>query len=415
MSQIQIRNAEILCVGTEILIGDIVNTNAAFISSKLYEMGINQYYQASIGDNPERLKNAVKSALSRCDLLIMTGGLGPTYDDLTKETVAECMNRKLYLDNKSLDSIKSYFDFRKKKMTENNVKQAMIPEGSTVFYNDAGTAPGLAVEDFENGKIVIMMPGVPFEMKRMFTNSVIPYLSKYLNKKFFSKNINITGMGESEVESNLKELMLSSTNPTVAPYCGDGEVRLRVTASSDNEEDCIKMCDDMINTIRNTVVGPYIYGIDTSLEEAVVKRFKEKGKTLSVTESCTGGLISKRITDISGSSDILGYGAVTYSNDAKMNILGVKKETLDNYTAVSEQTASEMAEGIRKLSCSDISVSTTGYAGPTGENIGLVYIGISSKNGTRVLKLMLKGSRDRIRILAATYALSEVLKELDNI
>lgn len=413
----KIRNAEILCVGTEILIGDIVNTNAAYISKKLAELGINQYYQAAVGDNPERLSDAISSALERADLVIMSGGLGPTYDDLTKETAAKCMGRSLYLDERSLIRIKEMFAFRCKTMTKNNEKQAMIPEGSVIFDNNAGTAPGCAIEDFEREKIIIMLPGPPFEMKRMFEESVIPYLLKFTDKRLYSINVNIFGMGESEVESKLKDLMDSSVNPTVAPYCGDGEVRLRVTASGKTEEECKALCLEMIEKIRETEVGACIYGFDTTLAEQVVASFNKAGKTLATAESCTGGLIAKRITDISGSSAMFGYGAVTYANEAKMKLLSVKPETLEKHGAVSPETAAEMAEGVRFLSGADVGIATTGIAGPGGgtesKPVGLVYLGVSSKRGTRTLRLMLTQGRDRVRLLASTNALSEALKELN--
>lgn len=412
----RINNAEILCVGTEILIGDIVNTNAAYISEKLALMGISQYYQAAVGDNPARLKKAITGALERCDLLIMSGGLGPTYDDLTKETAAECMGRRLVLNEEALERMKERFAFRCKTMTKNNEKQAYIPEGSTVFQNDAGTAPGCAIEDFENGKIIIMLPGPPFEMKKMFSEQVIPYLQKYTDRCFISRNVNIFGMGESEVETRLKELMESSVNPTIAPYCGDGEVRLRVTASSKTAEECDILVAGAIERIMQSEVAPFVYGVDTTLAKAVVTRYTEAEKTLAIAESCTGGLISKRVTDVSGSSQILGYGCVTYANEAKIKLLSVKPETLKIYGAVSEQTAFEMAEGVRTLSGSDVGIATTGIAGPGGgtetKPVGLVYLGVSSAKGTRVIKLMLKGDRDRVRILASSNALNEALKEL---
>lgn len=412
----KIKSAEILCVGTEILIGDIVNTNAAFISQRLAQLGINQYYQAVVGDNPARLKDAVSAALKRTDLLIMSGGLGPTYDDLTKETVAECMGRKLILDQRSLDRIKNRFAFREQCMTPNNEKQAYIPQGSTIFDNDAGTAPGCAVEDFENGKIVIMLPGPPFELKKMFDQSVMPYLKRFTDRRFHSVNINIFGMGESAVENELKELMQGSLNPTVAPYCGDGEVRLRVTASGDSDEECRRLCDNTVEIIKKSRVGGYIYGIDMTLAEAVVSGYLSAGKTLATAESCTGGLIAKRITDVPGSSEVFGYGAVTYANEAKIKLLGVKKQTLDRFGAVSDETAREMAQGVRSLSGSDVGISVTGIAGPGGGSaekpVGLVYLGVSSGKQTRAVRLLLSGDRDRVRILASGNALSEALKEL---
>lgn len=403
-------------MGTEILIGDIVNTNAAYISAQLALLGIPHYYQAAVGDNPVRLKDAIKSALDRSDLLIMSGGLGPTYDDLTKETAAECMGRKLYLDERSLQRIKDNFAFRCRTMTKNNEKQAFIPEGSVIFDNNAGTAPGCAIEDEENGKIIIMLPGPPFEMKRMFSESVIPYLQQFTDTRFVSKNINIFGMGESAVESVLKDLMLAAKNPTVAPYCGDGEVRLRVTASGASDEECEALCDEMIERIRGTEVGKFIYGLDTTLEKAVVEAYSKAAKTLSIAESCTGGLIAKRITDVSGSSGMFGYGTVTYANEAKIKVLGVKRETLEKYGAVSEETAMELAAGIRALSGADVGISTTGIAGPGGgtetKPVGLVYMGIASEKGVRALKFNFTGDRARVRILASGNALSLALNEI---
>ncbi len=412
----KINNAEILCVGTEILIGDIVNTNAAFISGRLAVMGINQYYQAVVGDNPARLENAITGAMARCDLLIMSGGLGPTYDDLTKESAAKCMGRELYFDRRSYERMKSYFDFRGKVMTENNKKQAYIPCGSTVFDNDAGTAPGCAIEDFENGKIIIMLPGPPFEMKKMWLESVEPYLQKFTDRHFVSKNVEIFGMGESEVESRIRSLMENSVNPTIAPYCGDGEVRLRVTASGKTKDECEKLVAGAIEQIKTSEVGPYVYGVDTTLEGAFVDRCRECGKVVATAESCTGGLVAKRITDVSGSSEMFGYGCVTYANEAKMKLLGVKAETLEKYGAVSEHTAREMASGVRALSGADIGVATTGIAGPGGgtaeKPVGLVYLGVASDKGVRAVKLLLKGDRDRVRILASSNALAEAMREL---
>jgi len=415
----KIRNAEILCVGTEILIGDIVNTNAAYISTKLAELGISQYYQAAVGDNPKRLADAINGALERCDLLIMSGGLGPTCDDLTKETAAECMGRKLYLHEESLERMKERFCFMGKTMTDNNIKQAMMPEGAVILPNNAGTAPGCAIEDHERGKIIIMLPGVPFEMKEMFTDAVIPYLSAYTENVFVSKNLCIFGMGESECESHLRELMERSVNPTVAPYCGDGEVRLRVTARGRSEAECGEACDKLIEEIMKTPVGKFVYGIDTTLAEAVVALYKEKGLTLATAESCTGGLIAGRITSVSGSSSVLGYGAVTYWEEAKCRMVAVNPRTIEDYGVVSPQTAEEMADGIRRFSGADVGVAVTGFAGPTGGTeqypVGTVFMGISSRNGIRHVHLRLKGDRDRVRTLTVTNALSQLLAEAKSI
>ena len=412
----RIRNAEILCVGTEILIGDIVNTNAAFISARLAELGISQYYQAAVGDNPKRLADAINSALERCDLLIMSGGLGPTCDDLTKETAAACMGRGLYLHEESLVRMEERFRFMHRNMTLNNRKQAMMPEGSIIFNNNAGTAPGCAIEDEGRGKIIIMLPGPPFELKKMFDESVIPYLSRFTENVFFSRNVAIFGMGESECESHLKEIMEDSENPTVAPYCGAGEVRLRVTARGKDTAICRELCDEMIEKIKATPVGKHIYGIDVTLAEAVVRAYSEKKKTLACAESCTGGLIAGRITSVSGASQVLGYGAVTYSEEAKCNMLGVSRQTIETYGVVSPQTAEEMASGVRALSGADVGVSVTGFAGPGGGTeqypVGTVFVGVSSEKGERHLHLRLKGDRDRVRELTVTNALSALLSEI---
>ncbi|MCL2517228.1 MAG: competence/damage-inducible protein A [Oscillospiraceae bacterium] len=413
---IKINSAEILCVGTEILIGDIINTNAAYISKKFAELGINQYYQGVVGDNPARLERKINEALERCDLLVMTGGLGPTYDDLTKEVAAKCMNRGLTLHEPSLAKMKSFFAGRNIKMSENNVKQAYMPDGAIVFENNHGTAPGCAIEDSEHGKIIIMLPGPPNELVPMVDNSVVPYLTQFSECIFYSKNINIVGMGESTVESYLSDMMRNAENPTIAPYCKEGEVRLRVTAKVKTREEGEILCNATIEKIRATEVGAYIYGIDTDLETALINILRMYDKKIAAAESCTGGLISKRITDVSGASDVFDGSVVSYANDVKNKLLNVKPETLAQFGAVSEQTAAEMAEGVRKLMNADYGVSATGIAGPGGgtpeKPVGLVYIACASENGTVMRKLNLRGSREHIRHLTANYALSLAIERI---
>lgn len=416
---IKITTAEILCVGTELLIGDIVNTNAAYISKALAEMGISQYHQSVVGDNVNRLTEALEEALSRSDLVITSGGLGPTYDDLTKETAAKLMGRKMHTDAESLEAIKTYFEKTGRVMTPNNEKQALVPEGSVVFKNPNGTAPGIAIEDFEKGKIIIMLPGPPRELEPMFRDSVKPYLLKFTDKVMLSRNINIFGLGESSVENILKDLMKTSTNPTVAPYVNTGEVRLRVTASAPTYEECEKLCKDMIERIQSSEVGRYIYGIDAgSLENALLSKLSEKKLTFATAESCTGGLISKRITDLAGSSAVYLGSIISYANEVKERLLGVSADTLKAYGAVSEETAIEMARGTRERLGADIAVSTTGIAGPGGgtdeKPVGLVYVAISSKRGERVKKLNIapgRSVRDYVRYLAASNALYLALEE----
>ncbi len=408
----EIKTCEILCVGTELLLGDIVNTNAAYLSRKLAELGISVYHQSVVGDNPERLKKALFEASERCDLIITSGGLGPTYDDLTKETIADFFGRELVRDEEILASITSYFAEMGRNMTENNKKQADIPERAIVLKNDYGTAPGVIIEDEERQTTAIMLPGPPRELEPMFLYEAMPYLIRRSGSVLVSRNINIFGMGESSVENLLRPLMESSSNPTVAPYCKEGEVRLRITAKAESNEKAYEMCSETVEKILSTEVGSAVYGIDTdSIEAELVKRLKENGKTIATAESCTGGLIAKRITDISGSSAVFLGGCVTYANSAKESLIGVSHESLEKYGAVSEQVAIEMARGVRAALEADIAISTTGIAGPDGGSeekpVGTVWVGISSNEGDRAVLLRLSPRRERsyIRTLAASNAL----------
>ena len=412
-----IHTAEILCVGTELLLGDIVNTNAAYLSQRLAELGIHVYRHTVVGDNPARLTRALTAAFAEADLVITSGGLGPTYDDLTKETVAAFFGRPLELHEPSLHAIRAYFDRTGRVMTKNNEKQAMMPRGCTVFPNHYGTAPSLAVGNEEGTQTVIMLPGPPGELCPIFEEEILPYLKRRRTSVLVSKNIHIFGMGESAVETKIQSLLTESKNPTVAPYCKEGEVRLRVTAEAESEETAAKMCDEMIETIRATEVGAFIYGVDIgSLEAAVVEFLRSHGLTIACAESCTGGLIAKRLTDISGVSDVFLGGCVTYANEAKEKLLGVRHESLAAYGAVSEQVAREMARGVRERLGADIGISVTGIAGPTGGSaekpVGTVYLGISTKDGEDVRKLSLSSmrSRDYIRKVSASNAYDMVLQ-----
>ena len=415
----KIKSAEILCVGTELLLGDIVNTNAAFLSQEMAKLGICVYRHTVVGDNPVRLKEALDTALENADMVITSGGLGPTYDDLTKETVAERFGRDMELDERSLARIEEYFKKTGRVMTDNNRKQAMMPKGAVIFDNDYGTAPALALCGGENNsKTVIMLPGPPSELIPIFREKVIPYLSTRREQIIVSKNIHIFGMGESAVENELGDLMKLSENPTVAPYCQTGEVRLRVTASAKSEKEAVEMCDRMIERISATEVGKYIYGIDVeSLEKAVIEFLRANKLTLSCAESCTGGLISKRLTDVAGCSDVFVGSCVTYANEAKIKLLGVSEETLERFGAVSEQTAIEMARGVRAALSTDIGVSVTGIAGPGGGSkekpVGTVFLGISTKVGesVRALSLSSMRSREYIRTVSSSNAFDLILKK----
>lgn len=419
-----VRTAEILCVGTELLLGDIINTNAAYLSRKLAELGICVYHQSVVGDSPERLTAALDLALSRSDLVITSGGLGPTYDDLTRETVAAAFGLPLEPDADILNGIRAYFERMGRTMTQNNERQAMVPRGATVLENTQGTAPGLIVCDQEKNKTVVLLPGPPRELEPMVERSVVPYLRKRSDAVLISKNVYIFGMGESAVENELRSMMTEGKNPTVAPYCKAGEVRLRVTARAENEQTAAAMCDAAIADIRASRVGACIYAVrdaregECSMEEVVVKNLIEQGKTVATAESCTGGLVAKRLTDIAGSSAAVKGGFVTYTNEMKI-ALGVSPDTLQAYTEYSEQTAAEMARAARIAAHADIAVSTTGVAGPGGGTqacpVGTVFVGISTADGERVIHLTLSPdrSRDYIRTLAATHALNLIRTSLD--
>jgi len=409
----RIKTAEILSVGTELLIGDIVNTDAAYISKGLAALGIDQYHQGVVGDNPTRLREAVKLALSRSELLILTGGLGPTYDDITKETAAEALGKSLYLDKDSLARIQAFFDRRGKVMTDNNVKQAMMPEGAVIFPNRNGTADGCAIDCPAENRMIVLLPGPPRELEPMFRDQVMPYLADFTDRVLVSKNINVCGMGESAVEAILRERMQAATNPTEAPYCLEGEVRIRVTASAATSSEAERLCDRDIQDLMTTPVAPYIYGVDTTLKEAVVKTLREQGLTLFTAESCTGGLAAKEITDVSGSSCVLKGGVVSYTNEIKEGLLGVSPEIIARYTEVSEACAAEMAEGARRLSGADLGISSTGYA-EGGEGVpegmaGVVFVALSHKDGTRVERLTLTGNREHVRKLAVKHLFTMIL------
>ena len=416
------RSAEILCIGTEILMGDIINTNAAYIAKELAGLGINVYHQSVVGDNPQRLKESLALAFSRADIVITTGGLGPTYDDLSKETIAAYFNRKLVMDEESLHAIECHFLRLNRVMTDNNKKQAMMPEGCVIFANHNGTAPGCAIEGEgeQQGKTAIMLPGPPREMKPMFEQGVKPFLLKDSDTRLVSHTMHFFGIGESMLESILHELMEESTNPTVAPYAKTGEVQLRVTARVKQGEDAEALLQPVMEQIKETV-GEFLYGIDVGdLQTAAVWALKEKNLHVAVAESCTGGYVAKRITDVSGASDVFECGICSYSNRIKHQILGVKQETLDTFGAISEETAREMAEGVRRISGAEIGVSVTGNAGPQaseGKDVGLVYIGVDSDHFKKVFMLHVnrkdQDARETIRYLASSHALSLILKAVE--
>ncbi len=391
--------AEIISVGTELLMGQIANTDAQFITARLSELGIDVHYHTVVGDNEKRLKEILSLAFSRSDAVIITGGLGPTMDDLTKETVASYFNLPLKEDKTALDSIRDYFKKMKREMTESNKKQALIPEGAMPLYNNFGTAPGCLID--KDGKIAAMLPGPPRELQPMFTEYLIPYFKKISGFHLESLYLRIFGIGEAEAESRIKHLTASS-NPTVAPYVNPGELTLRISAKADTKEAALSMIApvkaELFEIFSDKIYGE---GLSYSLPQAVLDLLCERNLTFSSAESCTGGMIASAITDLSGSSKVFLYGAVTYANSAKEQALGVSPETLEKHGAVSEETVLEMARGVRLRSSSDIGVATSGIAGPTGgteeKPVGTVYIAISTKKYEKAIRLFIPGMRDRVR------------------
>lgn len=408
-------NCTILTVGTELLMGQIVNTNAAFLSKKLNEVGINVLYHLTVGDNTDRLEKMFKNVLDVSDLIITTGGLGPTQDDLTKETIAKSMGRELVMHEPTYEKIVSFFKKINREMSINNKKQAFIPDGSIILENDNGTAPGFIIE--ENEKIVISLPGPPNEMKGIFLNSVIPYLLSKSEFKIKSKVLKFVGIGESKLETLLEDLITKQTNPTLATYAKSGEVSLRITAKGETDKEIEELIDPINNEVARRLKG-YIYSYDNeSLEKVVADMLISKNYSISLAESCTGGLLAAKLTSISGISNTLDRCIVTYSNNAKREELGVDKQLLEKHGAVSEETAAAMAEGLRRITKSDICLSITGIAGPTGgtpqKPVGLVYIAIATNKNTIIKKLNINGDRNKIRNYTAIQALNLIRKTIN--
>lgn len=369
----------ILSVGTEILFGQIVNTNTVYLSQQMNMLGFDVMYHYTVGDNPKRVEEMIDLAFQDCDLILTTGGLGPTQDDLTKEVACKALDDTLVMMDDVLEEITKYFKTLGREMTENNKKQAIMPSRATVFHNDAGTAPGFALE--KDGKYIICMPGPPREMKRMFQKSVVPFLQSMIDGALYYRQIRFFGIGESMLETQLLDLIDNQTDPTLATYAKEGECSLRIASKRATEEEAEHAVDEMLEKVKERV-GHYIYSCDDEeLAQVVADRLMEQGLTLSSAESCTGGMFASTMTDIPGISQCFDRGLVTYSNQAKMEELGVSAGTLEKFGAVSEETALEMVEGLKRVSGSDVCISVTGIAGPGGGSeekpVGLVYIGFS--------------------------------------
>lgn len=407
---------ELISVGTEILLGDILNTDAQYLSIELAKLGISVIHQSTVGDNRERLLAQLDEAAKRSDIIILSGGLGPTPDDLTKEVCCEFFGKEMFLHEPTVEKIKEYFSSKGIEMAQNNLKQAMLPKDCVIFPNDNGTAPGMAIE--KDGVHILVLPGPPRELKPMFQNCAVPYLMQFSDRIIVSHNIRTFGIGESSMAEKVNDLF-DAQNPTVAPYAKDGEALLRVTAMAKTKEDAESLCEPIIEEIKKRL-DAYVYGVDFNcIEGAVVGMLKEHHLKVATAESCTGGLIAKRITDVPGASEVFECGIISYANGIKHKVLGVSEDDLNKYGAVSEPVAKQMAQGALKVSGADIAVSVTGIAGPdsdsTGKPVGLVYIGLADKENVWVREIR-TSRRDRSynRYVSASNALDMIRLYIDN-
>lgn len=396
--------------------GDILNTDAQFLSIELAKLGISVIHQSTVGDNRERLLAQLKEAADRSDIIILSGGLGPTPDDLTKEVCCEFFGKKMFLHEPTVEKIKTYFSTKGMEMAQNNLKQAMLPKDCVIFPNDNGTAPGMAIE--KDGVHILVLPGPPRELKPMFRNCAVPYLMQFSDRIIVSHNIRTFGIGESLMAERVNDLF-DAENPTVAPYAKDGEALLRVTAIARTKEEAENLCKPVINEIKSRLDG-FVYGVDyTCIEEAVIEKLKEKHMKVATAESCTGGLIAKRITDVPGASEVFDCGIISYANEIKHRVLGVSEDDLNKYGAVSEPVARQMAQGALKVSGADIAVSVTGIAGPdsdsTNKPVGLVYIGLADRDNVWVRELRTsRKDRSYNRYVSASNALNMIRLYIDN-
>lgn len=400
---------ELVFVGTEILLGNIVNTNGAFLAEKCAELGLSCYYQTVVGDNEERIKQTFQLSLSRADLVITCGGLGPTLDDLTKEVAAEVMQMPLQEDRHTRERIEEYFrNSQWKEIPENNWKQAAVPEGAIVFDNPNGMAPGLVIE--KNGKVMILLPGPPNELIPLFTEQIMPYLREKQPEVIYSKMVKLVGVGESRVAEQIQDLIEKQTNPTLAVYAKTGEVHLRVTAKAEDVKAAKKLIKPVVRELKQRF-GDAIYTTkeEVTLEDAIVKLLRKRKLTLTTAESCTGGLLAGRLINAAGASSVFRQGYITYSDGAKHRLLGVEKRTLEQFTAVSEQVACKMAEGGANAAGADVCLSVTGLAGPDGGTeeipVGTVYIACYLHGKVRAERYQFKGNRQKIRDYAVVRAL----------
>lgn len=407
--------AELIAVGTELLLGNIANTDAQMISQGLSQLGINVYYHTVVGDNPQRVRQAVDIARGRADILITTGGLGPTCDDLTKVAVAQAFGKELVYHEPSAQRIRERFAQRGTPVTENNFQQAMVPEGCTVLDNDWGTAPGVAFQ--ADGTHVLMLPGPPRECEMMFRHRALPYLQQLADGVIASRTVKTFGIGESAAEALLRDLMNALHNPTLAPYAKPTGTELRITAHAPTREEALRLIAPVEEQVK-AILGDKVIGVDVdSLEEVCFALLKDRGLTVGTAESCTGGLLAKLLTDLPGSSSVFRGGVVSYTNGVKAGLLGVPQDLLDRYGAVSPQVAEAMARGAKAALGCDIALSTTGVAGPDaddrGNPIGLVYLGLAWGDQCRVTEFRAGPvERERVRRQAAQTALDLLRRHL---
>lgn len=413
-------NAEILCVGTELLHGDIVNTNAQYISKKLSEIAIDVHYQSVVGDNPGRIKQCFGVAFSRADVVICTGGLGPTQDDITKEVLAEYFNVKMIYDENSYDHVKKMYQHITREMPKNNIRQAYFPEGSIILDNQNGTANACILKGEIEGKtkIGILLPGPPKEMEPLMDKEVIPYLHQFSNQVVYGEKLVVVNIGESAAEEMILDLVEKQTNPTIAPYASAGKVIFRITAKAENKEKCIEMIKPVKEELINRFGKENAYVTETGkVDDKAAEVLLEKNLTIAVAESLTGGMLASRLVSYPGISSVFLEGFITYTNEAKINTLHVKKETLEKYGAVSEETSKEMAYGAAKVAGTDIGVSTTGIAGPDGgtkeKPVGLAYVCVYYNGEFNVNKIIATGSREIVRDRVATSALDLIRSSVE--
>ena len=406
---------ELISVGTEILLGDIVNTNAAYLSKQCAALGLNMYAQSVVGDNDKRLKELFEEAFKRSDVVVLTGGLGPTEDDLTKETVCRALGVELVRDEKAENNMINILTRLGYTPSENNFKQAMVPKNGIILYNNNGTAPGMIIE--KDGHAAVLLPGPPGEMIPMFEEYLIPYFSYHNPEVLYSMTIKECGIGESLLETRLLDLIDSQTNPTIATYAKTGCSEVRITAKAPTMDDAVMLVKPVADEVLKRLEG-YVYSTDEkeNIEDALVRLLKDKNLKIATAESCTGGLVGTKIVNVPGASNVYEYGYITYSDDAKCETLGVSRESIEKYTAVSDVVAMEMANGARVVSGADIAVSVTGYAGPydlKDEPKGLVYIGCSTAKETKAYKFRFSGNRQKIRENAAVRALDTVRRTIE--